>query len=509
VPHLASCRFVAKQRPGANRPREGRWIATVIDESVQRDYLEILFPLTVDYTAQFLQFVFEPKIKVTGTGATEGGRSTFEIANVSRFDLTARADEVRIYYDDVDDGRSSFSPDCGVGTGEFTLTARTAGQEPDALECEMPAEFPAEAKAPKSRGNFMVVIRGKHGDRGLVVDPSVDWKDGDFVTAVDHVLGWQIAYHKAPGALGTDATSVHDVFLASFDLQAALDGEEVALVEENLTAPFREQLGLGDTNPVDFSSPSAEPNGSRLSFGGDQIADSGLIQFVEPSEFYVLDLTDPETFVQRVPPLDPVFDFVGGPLWNRFPGNDRIVYSGTETGDQADRRIVQLNPASGSSDLATETSLFTVSSAYDNEAAGVRSVTGQAQDVVLADIASGELTRRIDMGNLTFEDCIDPELCFFSDSDNHSQTAPDFSPAGDRLLFVEFGGVEAPFGHLFVADPGENTIAQLPGVSVQAANPRWSPDGEFIAFLALEDGRIHVVPESGGHPWRYRPADPA
>ena len=62
VPHLARCRYHALYADGPYT-----WSYSVTDESVQRDYLELLFPLVIDYGARFLQHYLAPRIEVVPT----------------------------------------------------------------------------------------------------------------------------------------------------------------------------------------------------------------------------------------------------------------------------------------------------------------------------------------------------------------------------------------------------------------------------------------------------------
>ena len=82
----------------------------------------------------------------------------------------------------------------------------------------------------------------------------------------------------------------------------------------------------------------------------------------------------------------------------------------------------------------------------------------------------------------------------------HEEHSPDFSPDGQKLVFVSgrTGGQE-----LWVSDAGGNNAARLTTQGGPAGSPRWSPDGKWIAFDSHigGDGDIYVISSTGG-PWR-------
>lgn len=75
--------------------------------------------------------------------------------------------------------------------------------------------------------------------------------------------------------------------------------------------------------------------------------------------------------------------------------------------------------------------------------------------------------------------------------------AADYSPDGQRIVFVS---ERSGMSQIWVADrEGKNArqVTGLPGGT--AGTPRWSPDGRWIAFDAIEEGRARVliVPDGG------------
>lgn len=525
VPHLAACRFLSEQRPGTIRSRASApWEAHVIDESVQRDYLEILLPLAIDYAAKFMELYFEPRIAVTAKGPTQDSppRQRLSIEILSRFPLTARADEVRVYYDDVEGGRSNLALDCGMAPSQvFTLEVPVPGEDPSnpsALSCTMPLALPDGAKAPQSRGNFTVTIRGQLGERGSVVSPADDWRSADFVTAMDHVFGWQIAFQRSSGSdedgdgMLEDGEIATDVLVTGFDLDQASTADDATTTPTeviNVTAALRAQLGatLGAdaARKVDFSYPSSEPRGGRLAFGGDAThpASPENVIDVDPNEYYVANgiRSGRFTSLTMAAGREAFENFGGGPAWNGDPAVEKIVY----TGLGEDQRIVQLDPDGQAPPIVSSgTTSIAVSSAFGGRAVGARGDLTLGTDLLLVDVATGEATDRLDMETMAVESCASSSGCG-SIQDRVEQQAQ-FSPDGERIVFVAVTGPDPsglPIGGFFVADLATSgrPIRRLQGPTSPedpiGQSPAWSPDGEWIAFLG-QNGRISVIPSTGG-----------
>jgi len=92
VPHLARCNYhCIYGLPDA------RLNYSVIDESVQRDYLELLFPLVLDYTAKFLRHYLAQRIQVVPMGPSQ-----FTLRNLTDLPFTADSDAIEIAYTAAD-----------------------------------------------------------------------------------------------------------------------------------------------------------------------------------------------------------------------------------------------------------------------------------------------------------------------------------------------------------------------------------------------------------------------
>jgi len=86
---------------------------------------------------------------------------------------------------------------------------------------------------------------------------------------------------------------------------------------------------------------------------------------------------------------------------------------------------------------------------------------------------------------------------------------PDISPDGREVVFMgghwpRNRGPQAEELGIWKAAVDGSTLTQLTAEPVFDAYPRWSPDGQWIAFLRLEEeldydgGNIHLIPSSGG-----------
>jgi dipeptidyl aminopeptidase/acylaminoacyl peptidase len=84
---------------------------------------------------------------------------------------------------------------------------------------------------------------------------------------------------------------------------------------------------------------------------------------------------------------------------------------------------------------------------------------------------------------------------------------PNISPDGKRVAFVVTTVDRDKNGYRSAIWMAELDTSEEPyqftGGRALDANPRWSPDGRFLAFTSnrSETGQIYVIPASGGEPW--------
>jgi Tol biopolymer transport system component len=74
----------------------------------------------------------------------------------------------------------------------------------------------------------------------------------------------------------------------------------------------------------------------------------------------------------------------------------------------------------------------------------------------------------------------------------------DFSPDGGAVVYTGY-----PEGTLWRSRRDGSERIQLTRASLDAASPRWSPDGKRIAFMAKKPGgpwKIYLIPSDGGRP---------
>lgn len=164
VPHLARCRYHALYADG---PYD--WTHSVLDESVQRDYLELLFPLVIEYTAKFLQFYLAPRLEVIPIGGNE-----FRLRNLTMLPLRIDGSAVEIAYTAADPAspqgtQRRAEADCGGGELVLPAAGEVGGAGPvGAFTCSLPAVL---AEPALDRADFWVIARGTLGQRGAVGTP--------------------------------------------------------------------------------------------------------------------------------------------------------------------------------------------------------------------------------------------------------------------------------------------------------------------------------------------------
>jgi len=81
---------------------------------------------------------------------------------------------------------------------------------------------------------------------------------------------------------------------------------------------------------------------------------------------------------------------------------------------------------------------------------------------------------------------------------------PQFSPNGKRIAFSSGRSSRSGAYEIWVCNSDGSSIAQLTSLGAEAGFPRWSPDGERIAFDSSVDGQfeVYIISANGGRPQR-------
>jgi hypothetical protein len=505
VPHLAACRMHQHRLASTQSKPDFPWGATIMNESVQRDYIEILWPWVIRYSARFLESYFAPRLEVIPISENE-----FRLANRTPFALSFDGSAVEIVYDESDpaDGlqpRDAIAASCPAGA--LTLPAAALGEErgaPSTFTCSLPTALPA---SPRDPGSFWVVVRGRLGARGEVGTPE-EYASGqkDFVVAFDRVLP-QIAYEGLRITdPGTDAGRRADVYAIDVDLERQVSTADPGPRARNLTGPLRVGLGLvpSEAGALDFGLPNSESHGPRVALMGDL----GLggprdeLEVTPLTEPWLLDLSNADEPLAEIPFGSDQFAGARfrGVVWDRTPGSPLLTFQtyvpGTETTPQEDY-IVTRNMDSGADDRQ-----LTLEHVWlESRAGDVLSASRQNQtdfDLVLLDVATREITHRLDLEAGVFEAC-DPSCSQLGQSD---AIYSDFSPNGRTLVFMDLESGELKLIDALRENGTPDSDAQVRpllgagSAPVEGAFPVFSPDGRRIAFIRGDD--VFVIDAAGG-----------
>lgn len=512
VPHLAQCRAIC-QGPARFLVPDKLCVGSPSDESVLRDYIEIEWAYAIRYGEALLRKLLSPRIDIIPTGNSE-----FRIANLTPHELRFDPSAISIWYETHDTAtgqmrRVEAPVDCGSGV--LVLDPAPAVGKPgptSSFTCDLPASLAVPAAI---HDDFFVVARGKWGERGTVGTPAELEASGDYAVAFRRVLGRQIVFHQDTERAGTsDDTVIHDVVLAQFSIEGALGGTP-HFRTRNLTTQLRAQINADVA--VDFGSPSAEPFGTRFAFGGDVQLDAGTNELI-PSEFYVVDLTDPSTFlVQETPPTQlPVSGYhSAGPKWGS--PFDEIVYSGNGIGSPiAKSKIVRhtVNSIQAGAVSTGESDTVVAAVKFGRAVGPGFSVSGseRSDDLFVLDMATGRRTHRLafapTVGSPRAIPCSEPgdEICREDpgDSTGHS-SSPAFAPGPDSRLAFVGRMLEDSSGRIYTVDltnPTNSPIVELPGDARVAlynalsgddlGDVAWSLDGRWILFNSAAQGSLQT-----------------
>ncbi len=510
IPHLGRCRFHAEMMG-----TDTIFAVTLVDESVQRDYLETLWPIAIDHTAQMMKMYFQTRLRVFSR--PDG---SFTLANPTLLPFTGRADAVQIAYDGVDGNRHIVPAACSVGGGGnlFVLAPAPAagrlGAAGVSLSCVLPSTLSVPAK---NAGDFWVIARGQHGARGAAfldqgADPSRPdgWKADDFVVAFEHVRD-TLVYAAIEGGndpnLGDDLAA-SKLYRVAVDLAQPLLPSDIGPKPVDLFEPIRAVLeatgrfDASDRPRLDLFDLRADPNSSRIAFvsNADLVAE-GHAFIVDPRG----DLLDPASYTEISVPGGRWIPF-GSLMWNRDPNDARIHLrtkdllpnaSGTqpeyvltvdpETGAGSEGAIAGGGDfwwtAFGSRLLKTEK--YVVMDLDSN--------LGDLRVVRLADLEddlrlvpphpSGEPAGAI---HPCAADC---EI----NRDSSIELEADWSQDGARIVFTALGNSVQQY--LALADLGAGEVRALKDESqnlIRGGSPTFSPNGEEIAYVGF-DNDIYVI----------------
>lgn len=516
VPHLARCRYHALRATMLGESDARSWSTTVRNSSVQRDYLELLFALAIDYGAKFLEHYLSPRIEVVPTGPGE-----FTLRNLTALAFTADSDAIEIAYTAADptrpEGRRQRA-EVSCNTGEIELPGKpvTGGSAPlGDFVCTLPATLPD----PPLRADYWVVVRGQLGARGEAGTPS-EFDAGigpkDFVVAFDRVQP-EILFQSQPGSqpgANDDAMNRVDLRAVPADLSRSIASPEDSPVIRDLGEYLRPALasrfGLDpeEVALLDFESPSAEPGRFRVAFSLDLAQAQGSVAYGH-NDVWILDLSkdveDPAALTV-VPKSESALRGLGARwvAWNRDGITDDLAFSVDDPLDPVGGVLEWFGVDGGGG--APRESAFHPTSLHGPVMAAIEDVLG-AGDLYLVALATGTGLFRFDLRSLSIHPFSEPPPPAIPNPPPAAiEEEAEFSPDGTKIAFIAgvLGDPRDEGGPLYVADltrsSGVITGGSLRrvGTVARAVSPIWSPDGEWIVYYDNEVHDLFAIRATGG-----------
>jgi hypothetical protein len=268
---------------------------------------------------------------------------------------------VEIVYQDALRERYQVNVVCTTN-GDWVLNPAST---PDSLgpvsefSCQMPSSLPA---TPENPGDFWVVVRGRHGERGAsFLDEAFPmrangWKTDDFVVAFEHQQTRLVIMDAVPNPSGNPAT-IYQLSQAAVDLINGLGGPTQAALATS--TPLRDLSAEIAGGLIDLGSVAAPqvPALTLLDVRAD--ATRNRIAFVRAvsstdTEIVVADLDTDLTSAaayQRAP-LDASRHYLvdGGPpdgrrgsfslVWNKDPARSEVMFASRPGARRPGRRAV-------------------------------------------------------------------------------------------------------------------------------------------------------------------------
>jgi len=510
IPHLGRCRFHAEQLGNAGIGTT--FPVTLVDESVQRDYLETLWPIAIDHTAQMMATYYQKRIHVIPEFV-----SSFRLANPTRLPFVVDLDTVEIAYEGVDGERHVTSVECffsGIGATDTLAPAEYEGGLGPESEffCDLPTSLPVAAQNPD---DYWVVVRGQHGVRGSPeVDPA-EWEDGDFVVGFEHQQSRLVIMDAVPNPSGNPATS-YRLGQTPVDPINGLSGpSQAALAPSTPLRDLSTEIAAGLVDLGSVAAPQipaltlldvrADPTRNRIAF----------VRAVSSKDTEIivadldLDLTSAAAY-RRAPLASSRHYLVdGGPpdgrrgsfslVWNKDPSRSEVMFASRPDADPAPGDPVEedfhvYSPDTGSfastNSFARPPAFYFLSSAFGNQLVGTESNS----DLYLARQSDLSREARITAPRPTGEvgrvrACVDDD-CPPGLDDVSLDEAGDWSTDGALIAltafpFVDPGSQPVP-AFIAIADLSTNTVVplrQLGGGLIDGFSPAFSPDDRYLAYL--------------------------
>jgi Tol biopolymer transport system component len=336
-------------------------------------------------------------------------------------------------------------------------------------------------------GNRDIYLKSVGGQNpiNLTADSPADDDQPAFSPDGEQIAFWSSRDGGGIFVMGRTGEAVRRVTRAGFRPTWSPDGEQLAYTTEDVVVNpqnvlGRSQLWVVDVNRgerrrldvVDAVLPSWSPHGHRIAFMGRQDQTGGF-----QADVWTVSAVGGEP---KAVMSDVATDW--SPAWSP---DGRYIYFSSDRGGSMNLWRVAIDEESGET-LGPPEPITTPATSLAHV-----SFSGDGRSIAYSSILKTVNIQRQSIDPSTAMPIGEPS---WVTTGSRHWVGPDPSPDGEQVVFYS---LTQPEGHIYVAGTDGRGLRRVTGDSAVDRVPRWSPDGDWIAFFSNRGGQIEV--------WKIRP----